>query len=238
MRVPKILVFSVTYEGKDYCLDEFITHSSEINYPNYKHIIIDNSNDDGRYSRKLRKKLTPLGYDVHKVERGNNTREALTRSQNFARQIAIDEGYDYMFSLESDVMCPKDIIQRLMQHAKPVTTGLYHIGDRSKGIRVPCITLAQFNDRIGAWGTRLLKVEEFAEYTNKGLKQVQAGGFGNCLIRRDIFIKYPFWYDSRFQGHSDIYFFNDLFQRKIPVFVDTDIVSDHQNVNWNTVKDR
>lgn len=239
MKAPKVLIFTITYKGKDYCFNEFIARANTINYPNKKHIIIDNTADDGlQYYKTLKKRLRNKDYHVYHVERGNNSREALSRSQNFARKIALDEGYDYMLSLESDIMCTPDVVQKLMVHVKPVVTALYHIGDRSKGIRVPCITLAEFRKDIGAWGTRLLKVEEHKDYTRNGLKQVQAGGMGCTLIRRDILERFSFYYDPRFQGHSDIYFFNNLFQSKIPVFTDTDLVLDHQNVNWNTVEDR
>lgn len=238
MKLPSVLIFTITYSGKDYCLDEFIKHCDAIKYPNTRHIIIDNTDDKGVYFQKLKAKFRHTDYEVFRTERGNNSREALSRSQNFARRIAKVDDFDYMFSLESDIMCPPNIIGDLMAHAKPVVTGLYHIGDRAKGIRVPCITLKEFNKTIGAFGTRLLKTTEWDEYKNNGLKQVQTGGFGNCLIRREIFEEYAFWYDSRFQGHSDIYFFNDLFQDRVPVFVDTDIICDHQNSKWSDVEDR
>ena len=229
--LPKVLVFTAIYEGKDYCLQRFLRHAKALTYPNMRHIFVDNSKDKNYFI-----KLKRLGLDVYHVERGNNSREALARAQMFARQIAIDQGYDYLFSLESDLMIPKDIIQRLMMHTKPVVTALYHIG--TKDIRVPCITMPYFDEKISAFGTKLLPRDQWSEYENKGLKQVQAGGFGTCLITRNIFTKFRFTYDQRFTGHSDIYFFNQCFNNKIPVYVDTDIICEHENSDWNDVKDK
>lgn len=233
MKLPKVLIFTAVYEGKEYCLADFMNEAAKINYPNKRHIFIDNSKTDTFY-----KKLKEWGLDIHRIERGANSREAIARSQNYARKIAIDEGYDYLFSLESDIMCPKDIVQDLMRHGKDVTTGFYYIGNREKGVRVPCITLSKFNKTIGAYGTRLLAREEFEAYTNQGLKQVQAGGMGCCLVHKRAFKRVAFTYDPRFTGHSDIYFFNDMFKRKIPVFVDTNIYCEHENSLWEKVKDR
>ena len=91
IELPKVLVFTVTYSGKDYIWNEFQKAAKLIDYPNYKHIIVDNTNDEGQYASHLRS----YGFEVIKIQRGNNTREAITRAQETARKIAVDEGYDY-----------------------------------------------------------------------------------------------------------------------------------------------
>lgn len=227
---------SPTYEGKDYCLDAWIAQVSKLTYKNRTHLIIDNSPTLDYYN-KLKVKLEPLGFKVVRVERGNNSREALARAQNFARKMALEEGYDYLFSLESDIFPPTNVIEGLMAWGKDVVTGLYLIGDKNIA-QVPCITLPQYHEYANVWGTRLLKPEEFNDYLQKGLKQVQAGGMGVCLMSRRALLIQPFMYDSRFKGHSDIYFFSKMQASRIPVWVDTDMVCDHQNSNWSTVKDR
>jgi hypothetical protein len=233
MKLPTVLVFTITYAGKDYCLDKFLENAKKLTYPNKRHIFIDN-NPDLTYFDKLRS----LGLEVYHTERGANSREALARSQNLARKIAVEQGFDYMFSLESDILPPINVIEQLMVHGKDVITGLYYIGDKKKNIRVPCVTVAKWNETLGAYGTRLLTYEEFGQYRNKGVKRVQAGGFGCCLISKQIFTKYGFYYDPRFKGHSDIYFFNDLFRNQIPVFIDTDVICEHDNSDWLEVVDR
>ena len=232
MDLPKVLVFTPIYEAKDYCLDMFIEHCKKINYPNYTHIFIDNSKGTS-YVKKLRSK----GLKAYHIDRGGNSREALARSQIFARRKALDEGYDYIFSLESDIMIPDGtIIQRLISTGKEVISGLYFIG--TDQIRVPCITLPEFSEDLQAWGTRLLTREEIPDYFNNGIVQVQAAGMGCCLIARRVIEKINFFYDPRFMGHSDIYFFNNCFENQIYVFVDTSYMCEHDNSNWQDVKDR
>lgn len=237
MRKPKVLIFTPTYEGKHYCFNEFIDHCSKLTYPNIKHIIVDNSKTD-EYANKLKRKLSKTNIDVYHVDRGNNSREALARSQNFARRMAIEGEYDYIFSLESDVFTPYNVIECLMIQGKPIIGALYFIGDKNSQERIPCITISKYLEEKGHYGTRLLEPKEFYDYLNRGVKQVQSCGLGATLIRRDIFTKFPFNYDPRFMGHSDIYYYNKLFQALIPAYVHTDLVCDHRNVPWSTVKDR
>ena len=90
MELPKVLVFTVTYEGKDYVWEEFQAAAKKLSYPNYRHIIIDNTKDNGEYAERLRS----YGFEVFKVERGNNSREAISRAQETARRIAVKENYD------------------------------------------------------------------------------------------------------------------------------------------------
>jgi hypothetical protein len=135
-------------------------------------------------------------------------------------------------------MCPPQLIAGLISWGKDVTTGLYMVGNEE--VEVPCITVQKWNDKLGAYGTRLLAPDEFPEYLNQGLKQVQAGGFGCCLMSKAAFAPQAFYYDARdgLYGHPDIYFFNDMFSLKIPVFVDTHMVCRHDYSDWNDVLDR
>lgn len=230
----KVLIFTPTYEGKDYCLPEFIEQSKRLKkeYPNSRHIFIDKSVTPEYYL-----KLVGLGLDAHRVSRGNNSRESLARAQNYARKIALDEDYDYLFSLESDIFLPENGFKTLLMTGQDIVTGLYYIGDKDK-IRVPCVTLPKFNEHINAWGSRLLTIEEWPKFINSGLREVQAGGMGCCLMHQRVLKKITFTYDPRFSGHSDIYFFNTANSLMFQVYVHTDVVCEHQNSSWDDVKDR
>lgn len=235
--LPRVLVFTITYEGKEYCRERFMSFINNISYPksHFRHIIIDNSPTEDYYN----KLVSIYGSDnVFRTLRGNNSREALARSQNLARKIALEDNYDYLMSIESDIMVPPNIIQRLLQRGVKVVSSLYFIGDRSKNQRVPCIAIQEFHEDIGAWGSRLLLPDEYPDYFNQGLKMVHTAGMGCCLINRDVFEKFIFYYDPRCPGHSDIYFFMECFIKKIPVYVDTDVLCDHENSKWSDVKDR
>jgi cellulose synthase/poly-beta-1,6-N-acetylglucosamine synthase-like glycosyltransferase len=235
MKLPKILIFTPIYEEKDYCLDMFLRKARQIKYPNKRHIFIDNSKDL-KYYTKLKRKLQPMGIEVFHVDRGNNSRESLARAQNMARKKFLEGKYDYLFSLESDIMIEPDTIEKLLVKGKDVISAVYMIG--TNGVRIPCITLPEYNDTIKAMGTRLLKREEINRYVNNGVQRVAAAGMGACLMHHSVIERFAFKYDPRFDGHSDIYFFNDCFNNRIPVFVNSDIVLEHDNSDWADVRDR
>lgn len=232
-KLPRVLIFTPIYDKKEYCLQEFLEYANKLTYPNKRHIFVDNS-PNLNFVCKLRR----MGLEAYHVERGGSSREGLARAQNLGRKILLEGDYDYMFSLESDIFCPPNIIERLMYHQLNVVSGLYMIGNREEGIRVPCITIEAKNEK-GTIGTRLLDPEEWFDYYNKGLKSVAAAGMGCNLIHRKVLEKLAFTYLPGHKAHSDVFFclrvkrdFNQL------IFVDTDAFCEHKNSNWDLVKDR
>jgi len=231
MSMPRVLILTTIYEAKDYCLKDFDKRVKELTYKNVHHVYIDNSKST-RYVNKLRR----MGLNAYHVDRGSSSREAIARSLNFGRKIFLEGDYDYLFVLESDVFPPQNIIEALLIQAKDVISGLYFIGNDK--VRVPCITLDEYNKENCAWGTRLLHPSEFKEYCNNGVRKVQAGSFGVCLIARHIVEKTPFYFCPELKGHPDIYFFNAMKNNNIPVFVHTNAICAHENSDWKKVEDR
>ena len=237
MSLPKVLIFTPTYSGKDYCLDEFLENCQRFSYTNKEHIIIDNTEDEGQYFERLKTKCEPLGIKVFRVTRGGNSREALARAQNFARKYFLEGDYDYLLSLESDIFPGYNIIDVLVLHGLDVVTGLYLIGDTEKMTARPCITVFRENKKTGTMGTRLLEPEEYSDYLNKGVKEVCAGGMGICLMYREVLEKVKFTYIPGLKKHSDVYFFNDARKAGYAVCVDTNLVCAHKNSDWTKVAD-
>ena len=223
-------MFSPTYEGKEYCRKEFVENISNLKYPNYDFLMIDNSKEEDYYN-----KLKAEGVPVVRVPRGSNSREALAAAQNYARKKALEENYDYVLSVESDIFPPKDIIQRLLRHWKPVVGAWYYIGGFNNTPKIPCVFTVNSSS-----GTRLITNKEHEMMLNKGgLHQVHGMGVGCTLIDTNVLKDYVFWYDERFDNkHSDVYFYMDLWNDKVPVYVDYDIMVEHKNSDWNLVSDR
>jgi len=233
MKFPKVLIFSPTYEGKEYCRERFVETINKIKYPNFDFIMIDNSKTEDYYN-----KLKKEGIDVRRVPRGNNSREALAASQNYARRYALDNNYDYVLSIESDIFPPTTIIQDLMKHWKPVIGAWYLIGGTTEKIpKHPCVFLLD-NSKHGA--TRLITLKEHEQAKEKGgLQQVHGMGVGCTLIDINVLKEQVFWCDNRFTNkHSDVYFYMDLWNKKVPVYVNYDVYVEHQPSDWSLVHDR
>lgn len=259
--LPRILVGVTTYEKKDYIFDECMKHIAQMDYPKSRIdvVIVDNTKTPEYYYKLIRR-----GYKkVYRVERGENSREALTKAQNKIRRVFLDGDYDYLLFIESDLLVPPDTVKRLLSYNKDVVGSTYIIG--TGNVKVPCI----FVDDVvegGFRGTRPIgikknslgqkyfdekEVMDFLSRRDK-LQQVHGVGFGCTLIARKIFLDREdvpendprrkgvvFWYDIRFNDkHSDVYFYLDMSRRGVPVFVDISVVVPHHPTDWATVHDR
>ena len=52
-------------------------------------------------------------------------KERIVSSRNKLKEYFLKNDYDYLLSLEQDVVSPKDVIERLMKHDKDICSGLY-----------------------------------------------------------------------------------------------------------------
>ena len=119
---PKVLIAIPTYEGKDYIFNANFHAVNNINYKNYDYVYIDNSKSPNYYY-----KLKRRGANAVRVPRGDNSRQALCNAQNWARQKVLDEGYDYLLFIESDLTPDKECMNRLLSHNKFVVGSLYFL---------------------------------------------------------------------------------------------------------------
>jgi len=239
-RFPKVLVGTPTYDGKEYCREEFVKVVQNLDYPNYRWLIVDNSAKPSYYHKLRRQHPT----NVARVSRGKNSRDALANASNYLRKKVLEEGYEYLLMLESDIFPPPDVIWRLLQHGKSVVGAPYQIGfGNNKRL---CIFVTEYKPEMGMAGTRIVTVEEERHFINNGVQQIHGMGVGCVLIHRSILERFAFWYStadddrmvlSDVRKHPDVYFYMDLHNAHIPVFIDTDIVCRHENSDWKLVKD-
>jgi len=223
VKLPKVLVFTVTYDKKDYCFDEFVKQFP-LDYPNFEHVWIDNTNDGGVYAEKLKSR----GLNVIHTKRGNNAREALARCQNIARKLVLKGDYDYALSIESDMLnIPKDIIQHLIGMAKDIVGCYYTIGDDK--VRKPCITVADEKPN-GLIGTRVITQDEGLEMLKtNGLHSVNSCGLGCTLIKREVLENVMFMYYPHLKPFSDVFFANDAWKSGFKIYVDCSVYLNHVN---------
>ena len=120
--MKKILIATPTYEGMDYCFQEFLEHLKNIDYEDFDILIIDNSRTK-KFFRKIRKiPGIKVIYDEIKEEKNM---DRLISSRNKILEYAIKKNYDYVLMMDSDVLVPPDILKKLLHNAKDVCSGLY-----------------------------------------------------------------------------------------------------------------
>jgi len=234
MSLPRVLIISPTYSGKEYCRKEWVKSIQSLTYPKeYVDFIMIDNTEGLEYTEVLKADGVPV---IH-IARGNNSRESLARAQNKALELAKEGNYDYMLSIESDVFPPKDAIQELIGSGKKVIGSYYEIGFEEQGTRIPCIFLDDLKPN-GLRGTRLLTFKEAEDIKNVGIIRIHGCGMGCTLIHKDLF-NVTFYYDIRYPDkHSDVYYFAELKKLGVPAYVNTDVICEHMNSDWSKVEDR
>lgn len=133
--IPRVLVAIPTYNGKDYIFEEFMKRISEFTYENYDILIVDSSAQKGGpfYKKSIKyMKGNAKKKEVIAMRRSDTGRQTLCKARNIIRKYMLDDDYEYMFHLESDLIPPKNIIEFLMSQDKIIITGMYEIGKIGK----------------------------------------------------------------------------------------------------------
>jgi len=229
---PKVLVAAPQHESKNYCFKDWYDNVKNFTYPNFDVFISDNSDTKDNYNM-----LIGLGIKAdHITKHKDGIFFKINESHNSCRKYALDNNYEYMLHLETDIIPPLDVIERLMIHNKKVIGGVYDIfyGDKRK-------LMVQIDEEIPRTYNKF-RTSEFIEESECNLfdgtiKRVYHAGIGCMLIHRDILEKIPFRVVKGNNSHSDTWFANDCFQFDIPIYIDTDIICEHKNFTWLNVVD-
>lgn len=89
-------------------------------------------------------------------------------------------GYDYLFSVDSDIAFPKDTLKKLLSHDKDLVSGMYR---QRKNDQIIEIYIPSKNG-----GTRNITIDEI----NSSLIEISGCGFGCVLIKKKLFMDIPY----------------------------------------------
>lgn len=229
MEYPKVLIVTITHDGKDYCFNDFLLQLKRITYPNVKVLFCDNSTNSHYYN-----KLNNIKGNVTAIRvnpKGKTVARVLAESYEACRQYAIRCNFDYIFLLESDVFVPNyNIIEQLMDNGKLVCSGIYPIGHGKESWFLLQQNVAQAGHDVII---RDLKNGSDIMFIDGTVKEIFACGNGCSLIRKDIFTNISFRYVPNENYFPDTYFYIDLFNMGVKNFCDTSLMCKHRNQVWN-----
>ncbi len=219
MSDPKILVGCPTSFHKEYALELYAKALKDLTYSNFDILLIDNSKDDIYF-----KKLKSLELPVIKGPWFESARDRIIASRNLLRQKTLDEGYDYFFSLEQDVLPPPNILQGLLKHNKEIITAIYFADNVIPGKILPeLIPLVYVLENPETLAMRALNSKEL--WDKQGLMEIVSAGLGCVLIHKNILKQIKFRYDKN--TFDDRWFFIDLYNKKIKSYADTSLKCKH-----------
>lgn len=150
--------------------------------------------------------------------------------------ISVAKG-DYIFFLDSDVICPNNIITKLLEHDKDIVTGLYF----QKGKFYP--NIFKESDAPGRYDVK-------AFYEPNKLIEVASSGLGCCLIKKDVFkkigsqepgkeepwFKFTTGYGKEQRESEDHYFFRKAREAGYKIYCDTSMTCGH--MRWDMITEQ
>ena len=223
-KYSKVLIVTVTYQGKDYCWSLFHQAVKKIKYSNYHHLIVVNGGND-EYVKVLKKRGVKR---ILFVPMGRNTMEDINNSYLAAREYFLKGDYDYFVSLESDLIVKKDIISRLLQRRELVMAAPYYTGTEDNKF----LLIERFYDD----GIKVINSNESKKLLGKGVIKIDGTGLGCIMIHRVVIEKIPFRIKKRELVHNDTFFNIDLKYNNIPIYMDMDIKPvRHLNQDWSKI---
>lgn len=235
----RVLLAAPTSNLKDYCSDDWIKMVRNLSYPNLDIILIDNSKDETYYHKILK-----AGLLCFRVPPEGSPVTFITKCQNLLRDYFLGGQYDFLFSLETDVFVPKNIIEYMIGYQAPVLNISYHVTQRNRDTMcIQAMTATGKSNRL-----KLLNYNEAFDMYDGNIKELSSCGYedfkvmgcgiGCTMIRSDVMEEIPFRVDEQrgLAVFSDSYFHMDLQKKNITDLIDTTITVEHRRQDWNKLK--
>lgn len=218
-KLPKVLVGCPTFDGQKFCFEEFDKCIKSLTYTNFDIFFVDNSKDT-KYTEFLKEK----GYDaVHIIPEAKDRIGIIVESRNAIIKKAIDEKYDHLLFLDTDIICPSDTIQKLVSYDKPIISGICLMLKLVKGVKKIYPALLGFSGK-----KEYAKKITVQDVMDSKLMEVYAAGFGCILIKRDVLEKVKLRYNPEMNSGEDFIFCYDAREKfGYQTFVDTSIKCAH-----------
>ena len=171
----------------------------------------------------------PKGYSVDfEYFLGSN----IEQQRNDISEFALKHGYDYLFSVDSDIVLPQDALAKMLSHDKDMVTGMYI--QRIPGTHTLEVYRVTPGNGRGQIPYELLK--------DRGLVEVAGCGFGCVLTKRRVLEGVPqphFVYHEALNHNAtlseDVYFCMKATNTGYSIWCDTDIKCDHVGSSSFTV---
>ncbi|HLC63419.1 MAG TPA: glycosyltransferase [Candidatus Nanoarchaeia archaeon] len=243
-KLPKILVGTPTCSLYEYCLKEYAESVNSFTYPDYDILIVDNTQDDNYL-----KKIKAFGLPATKGPYLKGARDRIIASRNLLREYAINQGYDYLLSLEQDVIPPRDVIEKLLEVNQKISSALYfNLNNQYEfpnlvpgTIELPlAYKLFSKDEQKKPFKDQLLRKLTKEEVLTKKKILVRMTGLGCMLIHKDVLNKIPFDYYREFLSSDDRHFCDKAAENNIPIVVDTSIICTHLTAkrpfDWSNIE--
>ena len=237
---PRVLVASPVFDGMEYCIGDFLNRIRSLSYKNYDIFLVDNS-ETKDFAKKLK---NSYGINtLHLLLKNMTNMKKIVRCRNRIFTYAVENSYDYVLMMDSDVIPPTDIIERLLAYKKDIVSGLYYgvfNVDRKQKIQPvawKCLNEEEWEEVKGQLMSNAVKRREDIrrnlteeEIESGELQEVIIPSAGCMLVGRDVFSRFKYGIldvPGKFNTGDDIYFCRKAREAGIKLYCDPSVKCEH-----------
>src|SRR3989344_3379149 len=226
----RVLVGCPTAETHRYCFKEYSEAVNNLTFKNKKILLIDNSKTTNYFNF-----IKNTGIDAIKASYSESARDRIVRSRNILREFVLKEDYDYFLSLEQDVIPPKDVIERLLEHKKDINSGVYFSRIKSLIDKKVKVLPLLWTWKEGSNDPYSMADVDLDLVMNNNFIKIKYCGLGCLLISRKVLEKVKFRYDEKYPTFDDLHFCQDSRDNGFEIYSDTSVKCKHLILNrpWN-----
>lgn len=216
---PRVLIGCPTSYRHKHCIEKFIQALKQLTYPNFDVLFVDETQGE-EYADYLRKNNFKVikNYPQSTAKIGR-----IIENRNVLISYCINNNYDFMFFLDTDVIPPIDSIEKLIRHNKDITAGIYLANQNinNKVSLLPVLRgLSDYQDY-----SKIIQLEEIKE---DKFFEIFGCGFGCCLIKKQVFEKVKLRFNLHLDSSEDFIFCYDArVKHGFKTFVDTSVKCTH-----------
>lgn len=197
--------------------------ASRLSYPNFDYLIVDLSKN-GENADKLKSK----GYWVEKMDYIRGAINRIVLGRNKAREIMLNEDYDFLFNIDADTIVPRYSLERMISHNKDCIGYLCSLG---KTLTFPCVFKSGNFYRNRAYiGLDLYDWQEiYALMPNL----IKCHGATLGLTSRKVMEKIVYRTIPNLIG-EDILFYNQCEEEGFEFYCDLGVKVHHYSIPWQS----
>lgn len=111
IEIEKVLVACPTYDGKEYCMEEYLDSIQNLDYSFYDILLVDTSDDIAFYER-WKNKVNIIHIDTI----GETPYKKIALGMEYIRKYTIENKYDRWMNIEADVIVPPETITTFLSY--------------------------------------------------------------------------------------------------------------------------
>jgi hypothetical protein len=186
--------------------------------------VVDNSKPSTQFEDIFIKNGIPYARSEHH----KNPFTRVAEARQILNDRAVQGGYDYLLSIEQDVIVPDNLVDVLLSHNKLIVGAPYIVSSHTDENRwhLDHIVSASKLDKVLAKvdGVDINEWYVTKEIENKGIIPVKSCSLGCTLISTEVLKQVRVRVNLDINRADDSYFFQDCQDLGIPVFLDTSLL--------------